>query len=64
MARHFILNAIINDSALINGKWYKLNSKIFNYKLSNIKGTTVILTKGKIKVVLTTDSKSNNIEFK
>jgi len=62
-AKTFILRAIINKSAFINGKWYKLNSYIDKYKLSKITTTSVLLRKGKTKLVLTTKSKNSTIKF-
>jgi len=42
------LGAIMNKSALINGKWYKLNSYIGNYKLNSIESKSVtLIPKGK-----------------
>lgn len=60
----YILKAVINKSALINNTWYKVNSKIDKYKLSKIEPTSVLLIKGKTKLVLTTKSKNSNIKFK
>jgi len=58
------LSAIINGSALINGRWYKPNDKIYNYKISNIKLTTVLLTNGNKKLVLSTSDSKQNLKFK
>jgi len=58
------LSAIINGSALINGKWYKLNDKVYNYTLSNVRLTTVLLVNGKKKLVLSTSDTKRNLKFK
>ena len=60
----FMLSAIINNSALINGKWYKLNDSIKSYKLSSIDRTSVVLTKGKKKLVLSTSETKPSLKFK
>ncbi len=60
----FNLTTIINGSALINGKWYKLNDKVYNYKISNIRLTTVLLTNGKKKLLLSTTDTKRNLKFK
>ena len=62
--KHLILSAVINNSALINGKWYKLNDNIHSYKLSSVNRTSVVLTKGKRKLVLSTSDKKRNLKFK
>jgi len=63
--KRLMLSAIVNDSALINEKWYNLNDKVRGYKLSSINSASIILSKGKKKLVLTTNnSASRNIKFK
>ncbi|MEA1891469.1 MAG: hypothetical protein U9N33_02015 [Campylobacterota bacterium] len=62
--KHLYLSAIINNSALINGQWYKLNDIVHSYKLSSLRRTSVVLTKGESKLVLSTDSINKNIKFK
>ncbi len=62
--KRLILSAIINNSALINGKWYNLNDKVRDYKLSSVGRASIILSKGKKKLVLTTNDTSRNIKFK
>lgn len=61
----YILKGIINDRANINGRWYKLNDTIDEYKLTKIKSNSVTIdnagnplelkmnTKGKENVVIT-----------
>ena len=60
----FSLDAIINNSALINGKWYNLNSKVGSYTLTNVDKTSVVLSYKSKELLLTTQSKSKNIKFK
>ena len=59
----FSLEAILNKSALINGKWYKEGEKIYGYKLEKVNLKTVLLTKGKKQLLLSTVSKSKNLKF-
>jgi len=56
------LSAIINNSALINGEWYRVNQNVAGFIVSNITRTNVVLTKGSQKLVLTTNDK--NLKFK
>jgi len=60
----FSLNAVINKSALISGKWYKKGEMVHGYKLSTVKPTSVILTKNTKKLILSTRSVSNKLNFK
>ncbi len=60
----FTLDAIMNSSALINGKWYKLNEKVKNYKLVSITKTSIVLARKSKKIVLSTHSKNKNLKFK
>jgi hypothetical protein len=60
----FSLEAIINKSALINKKWYKINTKVGNYTLSSIKTTSVILSYKKKKLLLSTLSKTKKLKFR
>ncbi|MCD4667233.1 MAG: hypothetical protein K8R44_01335 [Sulfurimonas sp.] len=63
-AKVLVLDAIINNSALINGKWYKLKDRVGKYTLSNVDRTNIILSYKKKKLLLTTDSKNKNLKFK
>lgn len=63
-SKGFVLSAVINNSALINGKWYKLNDNINSYKLSSVNRTSVVLTKGKKKLVLSTSEIKQSLKFK
>jgi len=58
------LDAIMNRSALINGRWYKVNDKIGAYTLSSINGTSVVLSNKKKSIMLSTNSKNLNLKFK
>lgn len=59
-----ILQAIINNSVLINDKWYKIGEKIGKYTLKDIRGTLVMLVYKKKKLVLSTDTYTQNLKFK
>jgi len=59
-----ILSAIINKSALVNGKWYKVNDKIGKYTLSKINKTTAILKYKRKELLLSTQTKNKNLKFK
>ncbi len=58
------LDAIINSSALINGKWYKKSDKIGSYTIIDIDKTSIILKQGTKQMTLSTDSKIQNLKFK
>ncbi|MBC8236959.1 MAG: hypothetical protein H8E76_01900 [Helicobacteraceae bacterium] len=60
----FSLDAIINKSALINGNWYKLHSKVGKYTLSAVNGTSIILSYKNKDLLLTTRSKTKKLKFK
>jgi len=57
------LEAILNKSALINGKWYKEGEKVYGYKLEKVNLQSVLLTRGKKQILLSTMSKSKNLKF-
>ncbi|WP_373036017.1 hypothetical protein [Sulfurimonas sp.] len=59
-----VLSAVINDSALINGEWYKLNDSVDSFKLSIVNRTSVVLTKGNGKLVLSTSDTKRSLKFK
>ncbi len=61
--KELILDAIMNKSALIDGKWYKLNDKIDDLTISDISTTTVTLSKKGKKEILSTN-KNKNLKFK
>lgn len=58
------LSTIINNSALINGKWYRVNQNVAGFIVSSITRTNVVLLKGKKKLVLTTNDQNKNLKFK
>jgi len=61
--RGLSLEAILNKAALINGKWYKLNDKVYGYTISSIHAKTVTLKRyHKIKI-LSTESKKSNLKL-
>ena len=57
------LEAILNKSALINGKWYKEGEKVYGYKLEKVNLQSIVLTRGKKQILLSTVSKSKNLKF-
>lgn len=63
-SKKLVLSAIINQSALINKKWYKLNDKVGKYTLSSISRTSVILSYKKKELLLSTNTKNLNLKFK
>lgn len=60
----FYLSIIMNKSARINNKWFKLGESINGYKIVEIAKSTVILMKGKKKFSLSTNSKNLTLNFK
>jgi hypothetical protein len=48
----FELQALLNNKAKINGKWYYVKDKIGEYELSLIKGSSVILANKEQKINL------------
>ena len=60
----FSLAAVINKSALISGNWYKVGEIVNGYKLAKVQPTSVVLTRKKKKLVLSTKSTSKNLNFK
>ncbi len=59
-----ILETVINNSAQINGNWYKLNDTVKGYKLTKIDRTYVVLTRYGKNTVLSTKSKNSTLKFK
>ena len=59
----FSLDAIINKSALINGKWYKINTKVGKYTLSSVDKTSVILSYEKKQLLLSTATQNKKLKF-
>jgi len=62
--KFLVINAIINDSVLINGKWYKLKDKVGKYTINKIERKTVYLKSKSKKLLLTIKNKNKKIKFK
>lgn len=60
---YLVLEATMNKSALINGKWYKQGSKVGIFKLKKVNLTSVVLVKGRKKVILSTRIKNKKLKF-
>ena len=60
----FSLDAIINKSALIDGNWYKVDTNIGKYLITNINKTTVTLSYKKRDYQLSTRSKIRRLKFR
>jgi len=58
------LSAIMNNSALINGRWYKIKDKVGQYTLMEITRKNVLLTYKAKKLLLSTNSKNRSLKFK
>ena len=63
-SKRLVVTAIINNSALINKKWYKLNDKVGKYTLTSISRTEVILSYKKRRLLLSTNTLNPNLKFK
>jgi len=59
-----MLKAVMNNSALINGKWYKSGDTINGYKVMQVNRFSVLLNKKKKELLLTTQSSSKKLNFK
>lgn len=57
------LEAVINKSALINGRWYKEGQNVYGYTLKKVSGNTIYLTKNNKTKVLTTKVKHTSLKF-
>jgi len=60
----FKLEAVINKTALINTKWYKIGEKIKTYTLKEVNLHQVVLTKGSSIIVLSTNTQNRTLKFK
>ena len=58
------LSMIMNQSAKINGKWYKIGDTIYGYKIVNVELSKVTLDYHKKNYLLSTDSENKNLNFK
>ncbi len=54
---------LMNSSAMINGTWYKVGDIVNGYKVSKMDTHSVLLTKKSKKLLLSTNSKSKNLNF-
>ncbi len=59
-----LLDAIMNSSVLINGKWYKKNEKVRNYKVVRIEKSSVTLKSSAKTITLSTNVKKQTLKFK
>lgn len=59
----FLLGAIINKFAMINGKWYKVGSTIKGYKIRKISYNSVLLVRDRKRLLLSTKSRGKTIRF-
>ena len=57
------LGLIMNNTAMINGSWYKIGDTINGYKVTQLDRSTVLLTKKKKQILLSTKSVSENLTF-
>jgi len=57
------LEATMNKSALISGKWFKEGQSVRGYKLIKVNPTNVVLIKHKKRIILSTKSKKTNLKF-
>jgi hypothetical protein len=64
LGRGLILEAIMNTSALISGRWYKLNDSVGSYKLSKVNRNSVVISKNGRNKTLSTNSKKTTLKFK
>lgn len=60
---HFRLEAILNKSAMLNGRWYKQGSYVHGYKLANVDRKSVILIRKNKKLRLSTLSRRKKIKI-
>ncbi|QOY52819.1 hypothetical protein [Candidatus Sulfurimonas baltica] len=59
-----ILDLVINSSAMINGRWHKVNDKVGNYTLTDVGKDSVTLKIGDKELILSTHTKNKNLKFK
>ncbi len=58
------LSMIMNDSALINNKWYKVDDWVKKHKIIKISNSSVTLRHNSKTKVISTASKNDNLKFK
>ncbi len=57
------LYGILDNKANINKKWYKINSKIYDYRLVKIKNISVVLKRKRKRLELFLRKKNDKIEI-
>lgn len=58
------LQGLMNKSALINGKWYRINEAVRSYTLAEIKPNSILLSGAKgQKLILFISKQNNNIKI-
>lgn len=62
--KRLVLSAIMNNTALINGKWYKALDKVDKYTIVSIQNMDVILKYKDKELLLTTRVKKQALKFK
>lgn len=63
VSRVLVLGAIMNNSVMISGDWYKLGDTINGYKISEINRNSVLLRKHKKTLLLSTKSNTKKLKF-
>jgi len=57
------LGVIMNNSAMISGEWYKIGDLVNGYKVSEVANNSVLLTKNKKELLLSTKSTNKQLNF-
>jgi len=60
----FLLGAIINKTALINNKWYRVGDIVNGYTIVSIDKKTVNLKNASLSKILTTKTQNTKLKFK
>lgn len=63
VAKKLSLGAIMNNSVMLSGKWYNVGDIINGYTIRKLTYNTVLLTKNKKRLLLSTKSRSTTIKF-
>jgi len=63
-SKSFKVGLIMNNSVMINGHWYKLGDRIKGYTIKEVNKNTVLLTKKRKTILLSTKSANKNLHFK
>ncbi len=61
--RSLRLQAIMNGSALIDGKWYKVDEKVRGYQIDKVSDASVVLKRGKERKELLLSSNDPKIKI-